>query len=196
MMSQKYKAVVIGASAGGLKALTRILSALPKDVTFAILIVLHRSPEADDYLEQSLNRKCALFVKQAEAKEMILPGTVYIAPPNYHLLVEDDLSFSLSIDGHVNYARPSIDVLFESAAEAFGQALAGLVLTGANNDGSRGLAEIQRRGGLAAVQTPETAEVTTMPLSAIAAVKKPVLLPLDEIAPFLITLGKMAVRIE
>jgi two-component system chemotaxis response regulator CheB len=185
----KYKAVVMGVSAGGLRALNEMLPNLPADLPYTIITVIHRAPDADDYLERSLNAGCHLRVKQAEDKEKVMPGTVYFAPPNFHLLVEDDWSLSLSVDGPVNYARPSIDVLFESAADAYGPALAGIILTGANTDGSKGLSKIQKMGGLVVVQDPATAEVPAMPLAAIAAVKEPIILPLHKMAFFLKSLG-------
>ena len=186
---RQYSVVVIGVSTGGMKALQEIIPNLPADLPFSIIIVIHRSPDGDDYLEKSLDDRSRLSVKQAEDKEEILPGTVYIAPPNYHLLIEDDRCLSLSVDCHVNFARPSVDVLFESAAAVYGSELAGIILTGANYDGSNGLKIIQKYGGLVAVQDPRTAEVQTMPLAAIAAVHEPIILPLREIAPFLASLA-------
>lgn len=189
IQDRKYKAVVIGVSAGGQKALKTILLGLPSDLTFSVIIVIHRHSDSDDYLEQSLNSECEIRVKQADEKEAINDGVVYIAPPNYHLLIEDDNTFSMSVEGTVNYARPAIDVLFESAAYAYGPELIGIILTGANYDGSRGLKKIKEMGGLTIVQSPETAEVGDMPRAAIAAVEPDHILPLKEIGPFLMDLN-------
>jgi len=128
---------------------------------------------------------CVLKVKFADEKELILPGRVYIAPPNYHLMIEEDRTFSLSIDEPVNFARPSIDVLFETAAEVYGQGLIGVILTGANDDGSFGLKRIKDHGGLCIVQHPDTAEVEAMPRSAIATTDVDHILPIDGMGPFL-----------
>jgi len=178
------KAVVIGASAGGWDALKIILGALPEDFPLAIMVVMHRHPHSDDYLEKSLDNDCAVRVKQADEKESIVSGTVYFAPPNYHLLIEDIHTLTLSVARAVNYARPSIDVLFESAAYVYGDTLAGLILTGANNDGAGGLKKIKAMGGLTLVQDPETAEATAMPNAAIAAADPDFVLPLGDIGAF------------
>ena len=177
----KYKVIVIGVSTGGLKAIKAILSVLPSGFALSIIIVMHRHKETDGYLERSLNDECNMHVKQADEKEEIKAGIVYVAPPNYHLLIEDDGTFSMSVEGPVNYARPSVDVVFESAAEVYGEGLIGVILTGANKDGSRGLKKIKEAGGLAIVQTPETSEAAEMPKAAIAAVDTDYVLPLDEI---------------
>ena len=183
------KAVVIGASAGGWDALKIILGALPEDFPLAIMVVMHRHPHSDDYLEKSLDNDCAVRVKQADEKESIVSGTVYFAPPNYHLLIEDIHTLTLSVARAVNYARPSIDVLFESAAYVYGDTLAGLILTGANNDGAGGLKKIKDMGGLVLVQDPETAEASAMPRAAIAATDPDFVLPLSEIGSFIKALG-------
>jgi len=185
-----YEAIVIGASAGGWGALKTVLGVLPEDFPLAIMVVMHRHPHSDDYLEKSLDNDCAVRVKQADEKESIVSGTVYFAPPNYHLLIEDVHVLSLSVARAVNYARPSIDVLFESAAYVYGDTLAGLVLTGANSDGAVGLKRIKAAGGLTLVQDPETAEATTMPHAAIAAADPDLVLPLGEIGAFIKGLGR------
>ena len=187
MTNQPFKAIVIGASAGGWKALRAILGVLPANFGIPVMVAIHRHRHSDDYLEKSLDNECAMRVKQADEKEVVRSGTVYLAPPNYHLLTEDADTLSLSVEEAVNYARPSIDVLFESAAYVYGSRLVGMVLTGANNDGARGLKEIKRRGGLVLVQDPDTAEANTMPLAAIAAADPDHILPLNEIASFLIS---------
>lgn len=180
-----YRAAVIGVSSGGWNALKTILGVLPEDFPLAIMVVMHRHPHSDDYLEKSLDNDCAVRVKQADEKESIISGTVYFAPPNYHLLIEDIHTLSLSVAQAVNYARPSIDVLFESAAYVYGDTLAGLILTGANNDGAGGLKKIKDMGGLVLVQDPETAEASAMPRAAIAATDPDFVLPLGEIGAFL-----------
>ncbi len=179
--SHKYKVVVIGASTGGLTAIKAILSVLQSEFALAVIIVMHRHKDSDGYLEQLLDNECKMHVKQADEKEEIKAGEVYVAPPNYHLLIEDDGTFAISVEGAVNYARPSVDVVFESAAEVYGERLIGVVLTGANKDGSLGLKKIKEAGGLAIVQTPETSEAVDMPSAAIAAVNPDYVLPLDEI---------------
>lgn len=185
-----YKAVVIGVSAGGMTALDTILPKLPKDFCLPLIIVSHRHPNSDDYFERHLDEKCAVPVKQADQREKITPGTVYVAPPNYHLLIEDDLTFSLSLEAPVHFARPSVDVLFQSAADAYGPQLIGIVMTGANDDGSRGLKKIKEMGGLTVVQDPKSAEIPQMPRAAIAAANPHYILPLREIPGFLTGLQK------
>jgi two-component system chemotaxis response regulator CheB len=180
-----YKAVVIGVSAGGMEALRVILSVLPADFPAPILVVQHLAPDSDDFLPRFLNEKCPPTVKEADEKEKASPGVVYLAPPNYHLLVEDDATLSLTVTERVNFARPAIDVLFETAADVFGPELIGIVLTGANDDGSRGLRKIKELGGLAIVQAPETASAGIMPTAAIAATEVDHILPLEEIGPVL-----------
>lgn len=165
----KFRAIVIGVSSGGVQALSALLGALPADFALPILIVQHIGAEAGDGLARLLDSQSPLQVKEADEMDLPAPGHVYLAPPNYHLLVEPDGHLALSADGPVSYARPSVDVLFESAAEAFGPALIGIVLTGANHDGSCGLACIKARGGLAIVQDPADAEAPQMPLAAMAA---------------------------
>ncbi len=188
----KYKAIVIGTSAGGLNALQIILNPLPDDFALPILIVQHRSPAPNDFLALSLNSSCQLLVKEAEEKEDIKPGYVYIAPANYHLLIEQDKTLSLSIDEKVRYSRPSIDVLFETAAEVYQSALIGIILTGANNDGTAGLKKIKAYGGLIIAQNPATAESEMMPSSAIKANIVDKILSLTEITPFLVDLSKLS----
>ena len=188
MKIKPYEAVVIGVSAGGMDALPIVLEALPDDFPVPILIVQHIGPHSDGYLSHYLDSICRLQVREAGEKEDLLPGKVYLAPANYHLLVEDDRTLSLSVDERVNFARPSVDVLFETASDAFGSRLVGIILTGANRDGSMGLKKIRQNGGLAIVQAPETAFADGMPRAAIAACPVDHILPLDQIGPFLCTL--------
>lgn len=162
------RAVVSGVSAGGLEALQSLLTALPADFAPALIIVQHRLARQDDFLVEHLGKICRLPVKEAEDKEDVLEGVVYLAPANYHLMVEADKSFSLSTDEKVNFSRPSIDVLFETAAEVYGAGLVGIILTGASRDGAAGLRRIKERKGITIVQDPETAEFPAMPLAALA----------------------------
>lgn len=180
-----YDAVVIGVSAGGLAALNRVLPALVQPHFIPVLVVQHLSPESESYLPVHLDLRCTLHVKEAEDKEPLETGTVYLAPPNYHLMVEMDRALALSTEARVNYSRPSIDVLFETAAEVFCHKLVGVILTGANSDGAKGLARIKAFGGLTVVQAPETALADAMPRAAMEAVAVDHVLPLEEIGPFL-----------
>lgn len=188
LKAQSYDLVVIGTSAGGLQALKILLPGLPADFSLPIAVVQHVAPTSDGSWSELLNAQCAVTVKEADEKEKIAPGTVYLAPPNYHLLLEPDCSFTLTVDEAVNYARPAIDVLFETAAEALGARLIGIVLTGANSDGAKGLKSIREHGGLALVQDPGTAEVRAMPDAAIALAKPQFVLTLVAIREFLLKL--------
>lgn len=176
---------MIGVSSGGVKALKVVLRQLPADFPLPIMIVQHIGAETGDGLARLLDEYSPLRVKEADEQEQIMPGTAYLAPPNYHLLVEHEGYLSLSADPPVSFARPSVDVLFESAAEVFGPRLIGIVLTGANFDGSHGLAVIKQRGGLAIVQDPDTAEAPQMPQAALAATRVDYVLPLDGVARLL-----------
>jgi len=182
---KKYKAVVIGVSAGGSKALQILLPGFPVDFSIPIVVVQHISPESDGYFIRHLNSVSQIKVREAVEKQKALPGRVYFAPPNYHLLIEEDGSFSLSVGERVNFARPSIDVLFESAACAWCPGLIGIILTGANNDGALGLKKIKEMGGYTIVQDPATAEVDSMPKAAIAKSRIDKILPLHQIADHL-----------
>ncbi|MGE0083729.1 MAG: chemotaxis protein CheB [Desulfococcaceae bacterium] len=182
---KSYDAIVIGVSAGGMEALPIVMEPLPEDFPVPILIVQHISPHSDGYMSRYLDSVCHVQVREAGEKDELRPGTVYLAPANYHLLVEDDLTLSLSVEERVNFARPSVDVLFETAAEAFGSRLVGIILTGANRDGSRGLKKIRQNGGLTIAQSPETAFAEDMPRAAIAAGAADYIMPLDQIGPFL-----------
>ncbi len=185
----KYEAIVIGVSAGGMNALSAVLPRLPDDFALPIIIVQHMDPNSRDYLSDHLDRKCNIQVKEAEDKESVINGVAYVAPANYHLLVEEDRTLSLSVDDLVNYSRPSIDIMFETAADVYKKKLVGVVLTGANADGSKGLAKIKTLGGLAIVQDPATAHVDYMPKAAIASTKVDHILPLEEIASLFMELS-------
>ena len=194
MPEPQFQVVVIGVSSGGVQALKSLLGALPADFPLPLLIVQHISPDAGDGMARLLDDLCAIRVKEADEGERIAAGTVYLAPPNYHLLVERDGLLSLAADGYVSYARPSVDVLFDSAAAAYGPAVIGVVLTGANFDGSRGLKAIKEAGGLAIVQDPLDAEASQMPEAALAATRPDHLLPLAQIASTLQGLAAGASR--
>ncbi len=187
-MKVDFSAVVVGVSAGGFQALHTLLPMLPKAFPAPVIVVQHRMAGEDDYFVESLNSKSLVTVKEAEEKEEIRPGTAYIAPGGYHLLIEKDHTFSLSVDEPVCYARPSIDVLFETAARVYGSHLVGIILTGANNDGSNGIKTIKQGNGLTIAQDPETAEVNLMPQSAIATHCVDFILPLEDIPSFLTNL--------
>jgi len=163
-----------------------MFSLLPKEFNTPIIIVQHISAQSENLWIKLLNDKSNLFIKEADEKESIEHGKVYIAPPNYHLLIERNKTFSLTVDERVNYARPSIDVLFESAAEAYKNKLIGVILTGSNNDGTNGMKRIKECGGLTIVQDPTTAESAYMPASAIAVVQMDYILTLENIMKLLI----------
>lgn len=186
----KYDAVVIGVSFGGPQALATILPALPADFMMPVVVVQHLGSHSENYWIRSLEKRCNIPVAEAEEKEPLQPGHIYVAPANYHLMIESDRSFSLSTDSRVNFARPSIDVLFESAARVYKNKLIGIILTGANSDGANGLKHIKDAGGLALVQDPATAESATMPLAAIQLAKVDHILPLAGITKILTQLGK------
>jgi two-component system, chemotaxis family, protein-glutamate methylesterase/glutaminase len=181
-----YELIVVGASWGGLHAVGRLLETLPPELDVPLAIAQHRAPEGrQTNLSSLLQTSPHRPVRDVEDKEPIERGVVYLAPPDYHLLVEPG-HFALSTDARVNFARPSIDVLFETAADAYGPAAVGIILTGANEDGAAGLARLKEAGGVAIVQDPKTAERARMPEAALEATPAAdVILPLDEIGPFL-----------
>ena len=179
-----YDLIVTGASLGGFDALAVLLGALPENFPLPLAVVQHRSVDSDELLPILLGRACRLPIVEVEDKQPILPGTIYIAPANYHLLVEKD-HFALSVDERVQFARPSIDVLFESAADAYRDKVVAILLSGSNEDGAQGIARVKARGGLTLVQDPASAESARMPAAAIAAAEVDHVLPLAEIAQFL-----------
>lgn len=180
-----YELVVLGCSWGGLNALSEILSDLPPGFPIPMVVAQHRAVDSNDRTLRTLLRQHSrLEIVEPEDKEAIKEGRVYIAPPDYHLLVEPG-AFALSTDALVRHSRPSIDVLFESAADSYGERLIGIVLTGANDDGAAGLLKIRRLGGLTIVQDPATAERTEMPEAAINGGGASKVLALKEIGPFL-----------
>lgn len=178
----KARLVVLGASAGGVQALSEVLPELPADFPIPLVVVIHVPPRRDNALVELFARKCHLRVKEAEDKEPLQAGTLYFAPPDYHLLVETEETLALSSDEAVNHSRPAIDVLFETAADAFGPDLIGVIMTGANSDGAQGLKAIADAGGLAIVQNPATAEVAAMPSAALHACPGACILTLEQIA--------------
>lgn len=185
VIGKQYKLLVIGGSAGSLKVLMEFLPGIRTDTSLAFIIVLHRKTTTDNLLADLIASKTHLAVKEADEKEPIMPGTIYIAPPDYHLLIEKDHTISLDMSEKVNYSRPSIDVTFESAAYVYGDALICLLLSGANADGAMGMKTARQLGALTAIQSPESAEVATMPSTArdFLAAKK-ILAPAD-IASFI-----------
>ncbi|NEQ26961.1 MAG: chemotaxis protein CheB [Microcoleus sp. SIO2G3] len=178
--------VVIGASLGGFSALKLVLGKLPPTFSVPIAIVQHRHKESRTTLASYLQPLLSLPIREVEDKDEIAPGTIYLAPADYHLLIERDY-FTLSTDEPVCYARPSIDVLFESAADVYGDRVIGIVLTGANQDGAQGAAAIKARGGRVIVQDPQTAESSVMPNAAIAATQVDAVVPLTAIGSTLLS---------
>lgn len=164
---KKYKAIVMGTSAGGLDALASLLGGLPSDFPLPVLVVQHRAPDYGNLLEEVFQKHCEINIKQADEKEEIKPGVVYIAPPDYHLLVEADETLSLSHDKKVLFSRPPINVLFETAALAYKESLIGIILTGSNRDGADGVQLIHQYGGLTIAQNPSQAAFPQMPLASI-----------------------------
>jgi two-component system, chemotaxis family, protein-glutamate methylesterase/glutaminase len=189
-----FEIVVIGASYGGLSALQAILPELAPEFPLPVVIVQHRKRDGDDGLCEYLKKRSRLPLIEPDDKEKVEPGRVYLAPRDYHLLIEESI-FALSTESPVAFARPSIDVLFESAADIYHDRIIGVILTGANRDGAKGLAKIKALGGMAVVQEPESAESRAMPDAAIAATEVDQILPLAEIAPFLNKLCHPAQRL-
>jgi two-component system, chemotaxis family, protein-glutamate methylesterase/glutaminase len=180
--------VVVGSSWGGLNALRILLADLPPGFSTPIVLAQHQSASTTgEALAASLQKGCALEVRVIHDKDVLSPATVFVAPPDYHVLVESG-GLALSVDARVMFSRPSIDVLFESAAVTYGHKLVGVILTGSNADGAAGLATVRARGGITIVQDPSAALHPAMPESAIAASRPNRVLPLEEIAPFLTTL--------
>jgi two-component system chemotaxis response regulator CheB len=196
-LAGRVDAVVIGASAGGIEALTVLLPALLPGGP-PVFIVLHLPRDKPSVLAEIFGRKCALPVREAQDKEEVVPGTVYFAPNNYHLLIDSGPQLALSADEPVHHSRPSIDVLFESAVEIYNERLLGIILSGANDDGAAGLASIHDAGGVTVVQSPQTARAPQMVLSALKLRPADWVLSLDEIASMLRTLhtGALPARMD
>jgi two-component system chemotaxis response regulator CheB len=180
--ARRFDAVLIGASAGGVEAVGGLLGALPRAFGATVIVVIHVPPTNDNLLVRVLAPRCALPVCEASDKEPAESGKVYVAPPGYHLLVEPERTFALSLDEPVNFSRPSLDVLFESAAHAYRDRLLGIVLTGANADGAEGLRVVRELGGAAWVQDPATAHASAMPSAAIERAGADHIMTLTELA--------------
>jgi two-component system, chemotaxis family, protein-glutamate methylesterase/glutaminase len=183
-----YSIVAIGSSWGGLAAMSTLLGGLPGDFSLPIVVVQHRSSDSDRLLAELLQDTTDLTVSEVEDKDPLTAGTVHIAPANYHVLIDDGL-LSLTLEEPVRFSRPSIDVMFASAADAYGSGAIGVVLTGANEDGAQGLSDIVKRGGRGLVQDPRSAEIAVMPHAALKAVPSAEVLPLERLAPRLIVLS-------
>lgn len=183
--------IVIGTSVGGLSALETVLPALPRGFVVPVVVVQHRTRDANHDLREHFGRRCVLPVVEPNDKDEIAPGCVYLAPRDYHLLVEErgeERGFALSIDAPVMSARPSVDVLFESAADVYGASTVGVILTGTNRDGAEGLRSIKQRGGYTIVEDPQTALARSMPDAALRSAAPDRVLPLARIAPHLVEL--------
>lgn len=177
----RFDAIVIGTSAGGIEALKVVLSKIRKPLEVPIVIVQHLSPRHESYLPAILSHETGHRVKEIDEKEMLLKGWIYIAPPNYHAIIEKNGSISLTVEKRVSYARPSIDVLFESAADAYREKLIGVILTGANHDGALGIKCIRDHGGYTVVQSPSNAYAAEMPRSAMEWIEPDAILDLKDI---------------
>lgn len=182
---KKCKAFIIGGSAGSLEVLLKVLPAVDPNLSFPIVIVIHRKHGADSLLPGLLSSRTAMPVKEADEKEMLVPGSIYIAPSDYHLLIEMDHTFSLDYSEKVNYSRPAIDVTFQTGAEAFKEELVCLLLSGSNSDGVNGLATVKQWGGIAVIQDPDSAQVAYMPEQARKNVHIDRILRIEEIAAFI-----------
>jgi two-component system chemotaxis response regulator CheB len=188
-IAMPYSIVAMGTSWGGLSAMSKLLGSLPEDFPIPIVVVQHRSKDSDRLLVQLLQDATGLKVCEIEDKDVLSAGTVHIAPPDYHVLVESGY-LSLTLEEPVRFSRPSIDVMFTSAADAYGPATIGVILTGANDDGAEGLADIVKRGGCALIQDPKTAEIRIMPESALKATPTAEVLSLGDLASRLVELAQ------
>lgn len=182
--------VVIGASAGGIEALSELLPALPVGFRPSLFVVLHLPREQPSMLVQIFEKRCALPVREAEDKEPAEPGTVYFCPPDYHMLLERNRRIALSADEPVHFSRPSIDVLFESAADVYGERLLGIILSGGNEDGAAGLHAVRLAGGITVVQRPDSAKVPIMVVSALRRSPADFVLSLPQMTELLGSLGQ------
>lgn len=187
-MREEMKAIVIGGSWGGIQASMTILKDLPANYRIPIVLVLHRLKNFESDLHSIFRRKISLHVQEVDEKEPMQGGSLYLAPPNYHVLIERDYTFSLDSSELENYSRPSIDVTFSSAARVYGTKLTGILLSGASRDGSKGLKAISEKGGVSIVQDPAEAEVATMPQSAINLIPHCQVFSLKKIQDYLISL--------
>lgn len=189
-MNNEITAIVIGTSAGGIDALSFLLPYIPPGLKMAYFVVQHIGSDSDSVFVKILNSRCRLKVREACHNEEVTTDIIYFAPPDYHMLIEKNFTISLSTDPKVNFSRPSIDVLFETAAEAFTTRLTGILLTGANRDGSQGLMRIKELGGRTIVQSPAEAAFSEMPASALKLFTPDKVMTLKQIAEFLQNLNK------
>jgi len=185
--SPRYDAITIGASAGGIEALSELLPRLPADLRASVVVVLHLRRERPSLLAEVFAPRCALPVREVHDKDELRPGTIYFAPPDYHVLFDRGPQLALSTEGLVQYSRPSIDVTFESAAQLLRERLLAIVLTGANEDGAQGLRAVHECGGTTIVQSPETARSSLMPTSALKSSPVDFVLPLEAIGALLLS---------
>jgi two-component system chemotaxis response regulator CheB len=189
-LGNRIRAVVIGGSTGSIEVLLRLLPALKEPLSFTLIIVVHRRNTADSALADLLAVKTNITVREVDDKDTIEPGIIYLAPADYHLLLEQDGTFALDDSEKVNYSRPSIDVTFESAADVYGRNLVGIILSGANADGTVGLKGIKKEGGVLVAQKPETAQIGFMPQQAILHADVDLILDIDELIEFMNGLNK------
>ncbi len=190
-MTHRFEAIVIGSSAGAIDALATILPSLPKDFGIPIIVVIHLSGDRESLIVQLFQSKCSLVVLEVEDKAPIEANKIYFAPPDYHVLIESNHHFALSSDEPVMFSRPSIDVLFESAADLYGDRLLGIILTGANSDGARGLEAIMAGGGSGIIQLPSEAYADAMPQAARERCPEASCMSLTQIAAYLQNLVKL-----
>lgn len=189
-INNKYRLLIIGGSAGSLEVLIQLLPSIRQDLGVAIVIILHRK-NVESYLPDLLSEKASWPVKEAEEKEPILPGMIYLAPPDYHLLIEKDETFSLDYSEKVHYSRPAIDVTFEAAAEVYGFSSIGVLLSGANADGTEGIIKLKEAGGLTIVQDPAEATVSYMPQQAIKSLEVDYILNTKQMIDVINNLNRM-----
>ncbi|WP_421828116.1 chemotaxis protein CheB [Larkinella sp.] len=189
-LTTSFKVVVIGGSAGSIEVLLKLLPALSSPLSLAIVIVLHRKNSTDSSLADLLSSRTLIPLHEVEDKDPVMPGTIYLAPADYHLLIEKEEVFSLDGSEKVNYSRPSLDVTFESAADVYGSSLVGILLSGANADGTAGLNLIKARGGVLIAQKPETAQTAFMPQHAIQHAPIDHVLSVEEMAVFINSLSR------
>jgi len=185
ILNRKIELVVVGGSAGSLEVILKILPQLTEPLHIALVIVLHRKSSADSTLLELLSARTKLTVTEIEDKDPMLPGNIYLAPADYHLLFEHDHTFSLDASEKINYSRPSLDVAFESAGDIYGPSMAGIILSGANADGTQGLKSVRQAGGITIAQEPATAQVPFMPQQAIQHVPVDIILNADEMTHFI-----------
>lgn len=190
-VTKPYQIVLIGGSTGSIDVLLELMAMLHLPLSFALIIVVHRKNIADSNLASLLSVKTQIPVKEVDDKDMLQPGHAYLAPADYHLLLEQNGTFSLDDSEKVNFSRPSIDVTFESAADVYGSALVGILVSGANADGTEGLRTIQQAGGIIVVQHPDSAQIAIMPQQALAALSVDYIFDVPALATFINNLNKL-----